>query len=113
MTEMALITHQASSGPVLSVIGEFDHESADQFRTAVHAIELEPGQLLTVDLSALAFCDSSGINAILAAHNHTRALGADLALAYVPPTTARILRLLGLDHVLRILPTPETGNGLV
>jgi anti-sigma B factor antagonist len=107
MTSMTLTTGQLPTGPVLAVSGDFDHDSADQFRTAVGALPLQPGQLLTVDLSELAFCDSSGITALIATRNHTHAHNADITLTHVPPATIRILRLLGLDQVFPIHPAPE------
>lgn len=109
-TAITLTTHDSPAGPVLAVAGGLDHDSAEQLRTAVSAIALRPGQLLTIDLSGLVFCDSSGITALIAADHHTRSRGADLALAHVPPFTVRSLRLLGLDQVLRIRSTAETDT---
>ncbi|MBC3839259.1 STAS domain-containing protein [Streptacidiphilus sp. 4-A2] len=105
-TALILTGGHTASGPVLTVAGDLEHGSAERFRTAVNAIPLHPGQLLTVDLSGLGFCDSSGITALIAAHGRTQAHGADMTLSHVPPTTVRILRILGLDQVFRIHPAP-------
>ncbi|WP_235002223.1 STAS domain-containing protein [Actinacidiphila paucisporea] len=107
---MTLSSGQTATGPLLSVAGDLDHRSAGVFRAAVNALALLPGQLLTVDLSALAFCDSSGITALISGRNNARAAGADVALVRVPPSTVRILRILGLDQVFRVDPAPAPGS---
>jgi len=107
-TALTLTAHPVPTGTVLTVAGELDHNSADRFRTALGAITMRPGDLLTVDLADLGFCDSTGITALLAARNHTHALGADIALTAIPLPTLRIMRILGLDRVFTIHPTPDT-----
>lgn len=108
-TGLILSTGHDAAGPVLTLAGDLDHDSTERFRTVVNAITLQPGQMLTIDLSGLAFCDSSGITAFIAAHRRTHAHGADLTLSNVPPKTVHVLRILGLDQVLRIRPVPGTG----
>ncbi|MHA6756992.1 STAS domain-containing protein [Streptacidiphilus sp. PAMC 29251] len=105
MTELDINTTHSTTGPVLALTGELDHASAGQLRTAVDALALEAGQTLTFDLTGLAFCDSTGITVIIAARNHARA--ADITLSHVPPTTVRILRVLGLDQILHVQPQVE------
>ncbi|WUH92855.1 STAS domain-containing protein [Streptomyces sp. NBC_00433] len=103
---MILTSEQIPTGPLLTVAGDLDYDSAARFRAAVDALALQAGQLLTVDLSGLGFCDSSGITALISARNRARAHSADVALAGVPPATARVLRVLGLDQVFRVVPAP-------
>jgi len=106
-TELTLTTRPLPTGILLALAGELDHDSAGQLRTALHTITLQPGDLLTVDLTDLAYCDSTGITALIAARNHTHTHGADITLTAVPTNTLRILRVLGLDQVLPIHPAPE------
>jgi anti-anti-sigma factor len=58
-----------------------------------------------VDMSATAFCDSSGIRLFLLAHDRAVADGGELRLAAVGPAVRRIFELLGADQVLSIYPT--------
>ncbi|MYS20266.1 anti-sigma factor antagonist [Streptomyces sp. SID4948] len=109
MTALILTTRATAEGAVLAVAGDLDHESADRFRAAADTVTLEPGQLLTVDLAALTFCDSTGITALIAARNHTQAQDAGIVLTGVPAATLRILRMLGLDQIFSIHPAPEPG----
>ena len=106
-TALTLTTRPIPTGAVLTVAGDLDHDSAGQLRAAVDAIVLRPGDLLTVDLTDLAYCDSTGITALIAARNHTHAHGADIALTAVPSTTLRILGILGLDQLFPIYPATE------
>ncbi|WP_159041658.1 STAS domain-containing protein, partial [Streptomyces aureus] len=57
------------------------------------------------------FCDSSGINALIAARNHAHSVGAEIALAAVPANALRVLRLVGLDQVFPLHPDAESAFG--
>ncbi|MFD0636560.1 STAS domain-containing protein [Catenulispora yoronensis] len=60
---------------------------------------------MVIDLSDLAFCDSSGITAMLVARRLTVAAGATMALAAVPGRVARIFARAGLDQIFTIHAT--------
>ncbi|MFI8192098.1 STAS domain-containing protein [Streptomyces sp. NPDC085946] len=99
------ITHRdAPSGPVLHVAGELDFDRAAALRHHVDALPLTSGQCLVIDLSGLAFCDSTGITALLAARQRALAAGADIVLAAVPPNLQRVMALIGLDQVFTVRP---------
>ncbi|QMU77186.1 STAS domain-containing protein [Streptacidiphilus sp. PB12-B1b] len=110
-TELTLTAGHNAAGPTLALAGELDHDSAEQFRTAMDATALRSGQVLTVDLSDLTFCDSSGITALIAARRHALAHGTELTLAHVPPRTMRVLNLLGLDQFFTIHPALGADSG--
>ncbi|WP_051809221.1 STAS domain-containing protein [Streptomyces sp. NRRL S-378] len=81
------------------------HATAVALRERVTALTLGPGQCLVVDLAGLEFCDSSGLTALLVAHNHAHAARADIVLTAVPTHTQRVMRVVGLDQVFTL-----TGN---
>ncbi|MFI6035969.1 STAS domain-containing protein [Streptomyces sp. NPDC051315] len=109
MTPLHITHGEAATGPVLHVAGELDYARAAALRHQVEHLVLEPGQCLTLDLSDLAFCDSTGITSLLAARQRAQAAGADITLAAVPPTLLRILSVVGLDQVFTL--SPGTGSG--
>jgi anti-sigma B factor antagonist len=112
VTDLTITMKDAAPGPVLGVAGELDYATAPRLRETVGALDLRPGQELTLDLRDLRFCDSSGISAVLAARNAALTAGADIVLAAVPAHTLRVLRVIGLDQVLRIHPAPPaTAEG--
>ncbi|MEU0221804.1 STAS domain-containing protein [Streptomyces sp. NPDC006265] len=73
-------------------------------RGRLDRLDLSPGQCLVLELSGLAFCDSSGITALLAARQHALAADADIVLAAVPANLLRVLTLVGLDQVFTLRP---------
>ena len=106
MSELELTLGRCPTGPVLTVVGDLDHASADRLRIAVDGVALQAGELLTLDLSGLDYCDSSGITALLVARNRVHARAAELAVSNVPVATARIFSLLGLDAIFPGEPAP-------
>ncbi|MFG2592750.1 STAS domain-containing protein [Streptomyces sp. NPDC048438] len=110
MSPLKINTREATTGPVLQIVGDLDHETAPELRRAVDGLTLAAGQLLVLDLAALEFCDSSGISVLLTARNLVGAQGGDIALASVPANTARILGIVGLDRVFAIHPDVSTAT---
>ncbi|MEU0333890.1 STAS domain-containing protein [Streptomyces sp. NPDC006193] len=99
------ITHRATAtGPVLHVTGELDYDQAAALRRRIEEVSLRPGQCLTLDLSGLEYCDSTGITTLLAARQYAQAAGADIALSAVPPALRRVLGIVGLDQVFTLRP---------
>ncbi|MFF9640919.1 STAS domain-containing protein [Kitasatospora aureofaciens] len=99
------ITHRTTrTGPVLHIAGELDYAQATALRQHVEQLALQPGQFLVLDLSDLAYCDSTGITTLLAARQHAEAAHAELVLAAVPATLLRVLTITGLEQVFLLRP---------
>ncbi|MFE9169819.1 STAS domain-containing protein [Streptomyces kebangsaanensis] len=105
MTPLNITHRDTAAGPVLHVTGELDHARATALRQRTERLALRPGQCLTLDLSGLEFCDSTGITALLAARQHALAAHADIVLAAVPPALLRVLTIVGLDQVFTLRPS--------
>jgi hypothetical protein len=58
-------------------------------------------------MSETTFCDSAGVNVIIAAHKQAKAAGTQLRL--IAPGVLRILTLVGADQLVPIYPTLETA----
>ncbi|MEV7401923.1 STAS domain-containing protein [Streptomyces sp. NPDC091267] len=110
MSPLTIISRDAATGPVLEITGDLEYGTAPDLREAVDRLTLASGQLLVLDLAGLQFCDSSGINALLAARNLAAEHGADIALAAVPANTARVLSIVGLDRVFTIHADAATAT---
>ncbi|MFF5486473.1 STAS domain-containing protein [Streptomyces virginiae] len=76
----------------------FLHEYAG--RTQADGDRAVMGPELTLDLSGLTFCDSSGIDLLLRIHRSCAVRGTRLTLAGVPRLVAGPMRVLGADRVL-------------
>ncbi|CAL9668697.1 Anti-sigma-B factor antagonist [Streptomyces sp. enrichment culture] len=107
---LKITTRDAVTGPVLEITGELDYANAGELRELLATVPLRPGARLVLDLDGMEFCDSSGISALIAAHNQARAAQADFALAAVPDNTLRVLRVVGLDQVLTLYRDSDTAT---
>jgi anti-anti-sigma factor len=109
MSPLKITARDAATGPVLEIFGELDYDSATRLRELIPTLTLRPGQRLVLNLGGMEFCDSSGLSALIAAHNHAQAAQADFALAAVPAPTLRVLRIVGLDQVFPIDSDGDTA----
>ncbi len=104
MSALNVTRRDTAAGPVLDVTGSLDYDHATTLRHEVRLLSLVSGQCLSIDLSGLDFCDSSGISALLAVRQHVLEAGADMVLVSVPANTVRILTMVGLNRVFTIHP---------
>jgi anti-sigma B factor antagonist len=66
---------------------------------------------IVVDMSGVDFCDSTGMNVLLAAHRRAREQGGDLELAAPRPAIRKILQVTGLESVFTVLEDPAQAVG--
>ncbi len=109
--ELKVTTRVQGDHTILSVSGEIDLYTAPTLQSELTSA-LTPGQVrLIVDMSGVDFCDSTGINVLLAAHRHARERGGELQLASPGSATRKVLQVTGLESVFTVLeePVPLTG----
>lgn len=93
------ITVQPSiAGPVLALSGELDMNSAALLAEHLSQFDTPPERLL-LDLSQLTFCDSTGLSALIAAWRRLGEVKGSLSLTGAHGSTARLLRITGLDQL--------------
>jgi anti-sigma B factor antagonist len=93
--------------PVVTPPAEIDRANADQLREALASASVEHATVV-VDMTANSFCDSSGLSALIMAHQRARAAGGELRLVMGGPTPHRVFKVTGLDRVFRIFDSlPE------
>ncbi|WP_051386055.1 STAS domain-containing protein [Actinokineospora inagensis] len=93
------IAHLRDGGLALS--GELDYATAPELTAMVAALPLPRGAILTLDLGELAFCDSSGLSALLTAYKRVTGVGGRLSVPAIDPNLARMLAITGLSHLFR------------
>lgn len=97
---------------VMSVSGEIDLYTAPRLHGELVSALAEGGPVrLVVDMSGVEFCDSTGMNVLLAAHRRARENGGDLELARPRPAVRKILQVTGLETVFTVLDDPATVAG--
>ena len=114
---MTTVLDDAESSPVLSTVcsdgvalvtlhGEVDLVVVPQVRTALREVFVAGAvDQVHVDLSQVGFIDSSGLGLLVWAHKQARVFQVGFALVAPTPAVLQVLRLLGLDRILTILPS--------
>ncbi|CAM5515142.1 anti-sigma-B factor antagonist [Streptomyces xanthochromogenes] len=85
---------------VVRVGGEMACESAPFFRARLLAETAQGQSHVVLDLSAMAFCDSAGLNVLAETWREAHATGVVVVLACVAPSLRRMLSITGLSDVL-------------
>jgi anti-sigma B factor antagonist len=103
---MALVAdpHQLPA-VVIALPAEIDMANADRAGQQLGSA-IAPGvRTVIADMMATRFCDSSGINMLVRAHNQAAANRTELRLAVASRAVLRALTLAGLDQLLAIYPS--------
>ena len=82
--------------------GELDMSTAPQLREQLQRLPDDEAPRVTVDLSDLAFVDSTGLSVLITGLKHLRAHGGDMSLRAPNPGTRRVLEITGLTEVFAI-----------
>ncbi|MDT0270426.1 STAS domain-containing protein [Streptomyces sp. DSM 44915] len=90
---------------VVAPSGELDHHSAERLRVALSECVTESGGRIVIDCSGLEFCDSIGLNVLLATRLEAEKVGGAVHLAAMPPIVARILEITGATAVFTVHET--------
>jgi anti-anti-sigma factor len=85
---------------VVTVSGELDTATRDRLTSAV-AASAKGARECVIDLSGVTFIDAGGIRGLLTCQRHIHHPGATVTLVGVGGEVGRVLRLAGVDEVLR------------
>jgi anti-sigma B factor antagonist len=97
---------------VMSVHGEIDLYTVPRLQRELTGVLAADGPVrLVVDLSGVDFCDSTGVNVLLAAHRQAKEAGGDLELAAPRPSVRKILQVTGLEAVFTVTDKPAQAVG--
>ncbi len=94
---------RVEDGPtrVVRLVGELDVDSARRCASALEQAVSEGSTVIVLDLTALTFCDSSGVRTLLSLQRGAADAGRELRVRGVDGPVAEVLRLTGVDRVLR------------
>ena len=96
----------------MSVAGEIDLYTAPRLHSELVTALAGGGPVqIVVDMSGVEFCDSTGMNVLLAAQRRAREEGGDLELAAPRPAIRKILQVTGLETRLHRARRPGASAG--
>jgi anti-anti-sigma factor len=97
---------------IVTISGEIGIVSAPMVRERLLGLLRPDTSRIVVDLSAVTFCDASGLAVLVAASRRAGLLGGVLRLAAPAPLTATILRVTGLDSRFEIFASVTDAIGV-
>ncbi|MFI6975263.1 STAS domain-containing protein [Streptomyces phaeochromogenes] len=108
----ALIVHRhdTDNRTLVSLAGEIDLNSAPLVRASLERCLHDGVRAIDVDVTAVTFCDCSGLNAFLYALLHTAAAGGSLRLVHPSPALERLVTLTGSGSLFLTLPDALAGS---
>lgn len=100
-----LIVSSRRDGDVhtIALAGELDLATAGRVEQEIKRVEATDARSIVVDLSGLAFMDSTGIRVLVGADARSRAHSERLALRRGPAAVQRVIELTGLADLLPFL----------
>jgi anti-sigma B factor antagonist len=100
--QLSLTVHPDGHGAVLTVAGEVDLATAPQLQAKLVDLVDDGVGGVVVDLTPVAFMDSTGLGVLLAAHRRAQAGGPAIRLVCPEGPVLRVLRLTGLVQILPV-----------
>lgn len=104
--ELTVTEHSGGAIPVVAVSGEVDVYAAPALREGLTDL-LQSGKSVVVDLSDVAFLDSTGLGALVAARTTAAEHGASLPLVCTHQRILKLFTITGLDGVFQIHDTVD------
>jgi anti-sigma B factor antagonist len=100
-TELGIAVRYESQNTVVELTGELDLETAPTLTSELDMLEKTSRRRLVIVLSPLAFCDSSGLGALVRANRRAAHTGGWVRICGAAGTIQTIIGIAGLPSVLR------------
>jgi anti-sigma B factor antagonist len=97
VADLEIETREEGRATVIALSGEFDLAGVQMFEAALGKLEAAAPEVLLVDLGGLQFMDSSGLRALVMAHERAKKAGRRLAIVPGPPGVRRVFEITQLD----------------
>ncbi|MEV8018839.1 STAS domain-containing protein [Streptomyces sp. NPDC086554] len=105
---LTIYRHDERSRALITLAGEIDLETAPLVSASLRECLYGGVRSIDVDLTAVTFCDMSGLNAFLRASAQATTAGGALRLHHPSPELRRILALTGCTVLLSVPPARRT-----
>jgi anti-sigma B factor antagonist len=101
-----IVTSGDGDSIAVSLTGVLDIATAGQLEAAVRG-QVRPGRSVTIDLSGIDLCDSTGLGALVRLHRSAQAAGGQLCLRGARRHVADVLAMTGINKVIVVLPSVD------
>ena len=108
MSPFEITTEEAEGQTRVILVGELDIASAPQFEEGLEKVESDTPGVLVLDLRKVAFIDSTGLRAVIAADERARTAGRRFVIIRGSPAVERVFSVTQLDQRLEIVDDPES-----
>ncbi|MEU4510821.1 STAS domain-containing protein [Nonomuraea wenchangensis] len=100
--ELKVSTRSHAGFALVAVTGEIDLYTAPHLQSEFTRLLQEGPNRVVIDMSAVDFCDSTGMNVLLSALKRMKEQGGTLEVASPRPAVRKILQVTGLDSVFTV-----------
>jgi anti-anti-sigma factor len=110
---LRMLTHTVGDVTYLRFHGTkvvLDEENAQQLRERLSSLVKAGRCKIVVDLCAVHYLTSTGVETFLAIHRHLKGKGGRLSLQNLTLPVVEIFAILKLDHVLDVEAPPDPGS---
>jgi anti-sigma B factor antagonist len=111
--ELSVSRQSVAGTPVLSVKGEVDVYSAPALTENLTQLLDSGAATIVVDLTEVAFLDSTGLGALIAARTASEKAGGSLPVVCTQDRILKLFTITGLDGVFSIFPTVDEAVAAV
>jgi anti-sigma B factor antagonist len=98
--QLTLRSQRDDAVHTIALVGEMDLSNAAEVERELRHVEATDAGAIVIDLSGLAFMDSTGIRLLIAADARSRADSSRLRLTRPPAQVLRVLCIAGVDELL-------------
>lgn len=95
---------------VVAVRGELDASSALVLDSAMESVIAQKPKAIVVDCAALEYISSPGIGVFISRHGECEEKHIRFALSHISQKIANVLKILGLDQVIKIYATTDEAT---
>jgi anti-anti-sigma factor len=100
--QLTVTVRRVGASAVVAPAGELDHHSAATLRESLESCIADGRSRIVIDCSDLEFCDSTGLNVLLATRMAAEAAGGEVHLAGMRPIVARVFEITGAGAVFTV-----------
>ena len=97
----------------MAVSGELDHHTSPELTLALRDVPFTADSPTVIDLTGLAYCDSTGITVLVTAYQRAKHRTAVSWSPGLDHGLMRVFQIVGLDQILTFAPTVVDAVGIL